>query len=125
MKPPAVVWESHPPRRSWRLWAPALLFVLAVPLLAHLPEIFGWVSCNPLSGAPGLLAAAPRFLLPGACTIDGNVGGTLQALGGAAANAWLHFHLPWWNPYAGLGLPLAAEAQPAAFFLPFVLLLHF
>ena len=32
--------------------------------------------------------------------------------------------MPYWTPYVGLGLPLAAEAQPAAFFLPFVLLLH-
>lgn len=32
--------------------------------------------------------------------------------------------MPWWNPYSGVGLPLAGEYQPAAFFpLTFLLLL--
>ena len=49
---------------------------------------------------------------------------TLQSLGGLAAAEWLRGVIPWWNPYSGIGLPLAAEMQPGAFFLPFVLLLH-
>ena len=48
-----------------------------------------------------------------------------MTLGRLAAEDWLGGRLPWWNPYTGVGLPLAAEMQPAAFFLPFVLLLHF
>ncbi len=32
--------------------------------------------------------------------------------------------MPWWNPYSGIGMPLAAEMQPAALFLPFILLLR-
>ncbi len=71
------------------------------------------------------LAQAPRVLglqgYPG--WIDGNAGVTLEALGGLAARDWLHGRLPWWNPDSGVGLPLAGEAQNAAFFLPFVLLL--
>ena len=31
--------------------------------------------------------------------------------------------IPWWNPYTGIGVPLAGELQPGAFFLPFNLLL--
>jgi hypothetical protein len=57
--------------------------------------------------------------------VDGNVGGTLQALGHASAEQWLHGSVPWWNHDAAAGLPLAAEMQPASFFLPFILLLHF
>ena len=36
---------------------------------------------------------------------------------------WLHGMIPWWNPYTGIGVPLAGELQPGAFFLPFNLLL--
>ena len=48
----------------------------------------------------------------------------MQALGGLAARDWLGGHAPWWNPYDGVGLPLAAEAQNGGMFLPFVLLLR-
>jgi hypothetical protein len=107
---------------AWRVrWfiLPAFL-----PCLAHLPELSGWISCNPLYFFAGLQAVL-RTVLHGGCYIDGNAGTTLQALGGLSAENWLHASLPWWNPYAGVGLPLASEAQPASFFLPFVLLLHF
>jgi len=123
MSPPAAPDDRRADMRGWAFWWPILLMA-AVPVLAHLPEAGGWVTCNPLYGATGLMAAPPRHILAGSCTIDGNVGGTLQALGGAAANAWLAGTVPWWTPDLGLGLPLAAEAQPAAFFMPFVLLLH-
>ena len=36
---------------------------------------------------------------------------------------WLHGGVPWWNPYSGVGMPLAAEMQTSAFFFPFVFLL--
>jgi hypothetical protein len=35
---------------------------------------------------------------------------------------WLHGTVPWWNPFEGLGVPLAAEMQSAAFFPPTLLL---
>nr|WP_148039478.1 YfhO family protein [Acidithiobacillus sulfuriphilus] len=62
-------------------------------------------------------------MLPGLPYIDPNVGFTSQALGHLAAEDWLHGAIPWWNPYSGIGLPLAGEMQPNAFFLPFVFLL--
>ena len=99
--------------------------VAAVTLIAHLPELTGWVTCNPIQTYPGMVLGPPHHLLPGSCRIDNNDGVELQALGGLSAEMWLHARLPWWNSYAGLGLPLAAAAQPASFFLPFVLLLHF
>ena len=55
--------------------------------------------------------------------IDGNAGVTTEALGRFAAREWLAGHVPWWNPYSGVGLPLAAEGQTTALFLPFGLLL--
>jgi hypothetical protein len=36
--------------------------------------------------------------------------------------SWLHGHIPWWNPYEGLGAPLAGEMQAGAFFPPVLLL---
>ncbi|MHB1710023.1 MAG: hypothetical protein ACYCV7_01270, partial [Acidimicrobiales bacterium] len=40
-----------------------------------------------------------------------------------AALDWLHGHIPWWNPYEGIGSPLAGEMQSGAFFPPTLLLL--
>jgi hypothetical protein len=110
---------------GWRMWRWVYLAMLAAPLLAHIPEYAGLVTCNPIYAYPSMVEPAPHRLLPGSCTIDGNDGTTLQALGGRAAEIWLSGHVPWWNSDEGLGLPLAAEAQPAALFFPFVLLLHF
>jgi hypothetical protein len=63
--------------------------------------------------------------LPGVPYIDPNAGYTTQALGHVAALDWLHGHIPWWNPYEGIGAPLAGEMQSGAFFpLTLVLALH-
>ena len=101
---------------------------LAIVLLAVLiqtPGLLHWIDSNPLlflsplrdGGQPGLLPGNPGW-------IDPNIGATTQALGHLAASSWLAGFVPWWNPYSGVGVPLAAEMQPAALFLPFVLLLH-
>jgi hypothetical protein len=101
-----------------------LLLLVSLPLLVHLPALLGFVHADAALLVSGLAPAPPLTAL-GQPFIDGNAGGTTQALGGLAARDWLHGHLPWWNPYAGVGMPLAAEMQPMAFFLPFVLLLSF
>lgn len=95
-----------------------------VTAVAHLPELLGVVDCDPMLafGAIGLDPGAPH-LLPGACDIDGNSGGTVQALGRLSARLWLHGQIPWWNHLAGIGLPLASEMQSISLFVPFVLLL--
>ncbi len=116
--------------RSWA--GRPIVLLVALPLLLHAPSLVGLASeepapimsgmAQPESGGPG--AGASVFGMasyPG--WIDGNAGVTLEALGGLAARDWLHGRLPWWNPYSGAGLPLAAEGQNAAMFLPFVLLL--
>ena len=103
----------------------AAAWLIVVPIAVHWPELTGWLSSNPLyltSGlgenwkSDGFLAGLPGW-------IDGNAGATLQALGHLAARDWMSGTVPWWNPYSGVGMPLAGEMQPAAFFLPFVLLL--
>jgi dolichol kinase len=62
-------------------------------------------------------------VVPGSPFLDPNAGFTSQALGHLAAWDWVHGVIPWWNPYTGIGVPLAGELQPGAFFLPFSLLL--
>ena len=57
--------------------------------------------------------------------LDPSVGYITQPEGYLAASDWLHGIIPWWNPYSGVGMPLAAEMEASAFFMPFVLLLHF
>jgi hypothetical protein len=105
--------------------------IALVPLLAALPSLLGFISSDPVTYATsmtisthGTSGAGLAHLLPGSPVIDGNNGGTTQALGYRAANEMLHARMPWWNAYSGVGLPLAAEYQPAAFFpLTFLLLL--
>ncbi len=112
------------PRFGWRRWLPWL--VLAVlPLLVHLPALSGWFRFDPLYVVSGVTPGTwtTNGLLPGYPWVDGNAGVTTEALGGLAARDWLSLHLPWWNPYSGVGLPLAGEGQTPAFFLPFALLL--
>lgn len=97
-----------------------------MPALVHLPALTGWFRFDPLYITSGLTPGAwhPNGLLTGyPGWIDGNAGVTTQALGTLAARDWLAGVVPWWNPYSGVGLPLAAEGQTPAMFLPFVLLL--
>ncbi len=98
--------------------------LLLAPFAAHLPEISAFLTPNPLYYGSGLLTSEPNFLVPGSLWNDPNVGYTTQALGGLAARQWFSGTVPWWNPYSGVGLPLAAEMQNSALFLPFVLLLR-
>ncbi|MHB8244431.1 MAG: hypothetical protein ACYDGN_03605 [Acidimicrobiales bacterium] len=91
-------------------------------LLANCPAILGITDVNPLVSYAGLTSSQGTQLLPGMSTIDLNVGATSQALGHRAALDWLHGHIPWWNPYEGVGTPLAAGMQAAAFFPPTLLL---
>jgi len=107
------------------LFAWPMVILCLVPLLAHLPELLGWVHTDPLLSYSGLVLHPHSGILPGQPFIDDGAGQMQQSLGHLAAEDWLHGRLPWWNPYVGVGLPLASEMQPAAFFLPFILLLHF
>ena len=93
-------------------------------LVANGPAVLHLVTANPLV-INAYLAPVKAGWLPGLPYIDPNAGYTTQALGHLAALDWLHGHIPWWNPYEGVGTPLAGEMQSGAFFpLTLVLALH-
>src|SRR5580698_5243618 len=98
-----------------------LVCVLVAVAAANLPGLLHVVSTNPLALNADLTPAKAGWL-PGLPYIDGNAGFTTQALGHLAVLDWFHGHIPWWNPYEGLGSPLAGEMQSGAFFPLTVLL---
>ncbi|MGO9912469.1 MAG: hypothetical protein ACLPQS_15070 [Acidimicrobiales bacterium] len=101
------------------LWPVLVTFAV---LAANFPALVGITDVNPLVTYAGLTWSRGASLLPGTSTLDINVAATSQALGHRAALDWLHWHVPWWNPYEGLGTPLAAGMQAAVFF-PLTILL--
>lgn len=93
--------------------APLALIVLAPVLMAsHL--LLGILLADPLLYTGGLTLGQVAGPVQGVPYIDPNNGVTTQALGVRAALDWVSGTVPWWNPYSGAGLPLAAEYQPAA-----------
>ena len=99
--------------------------VVAAVVCAHLPYLLGIFDPNPMKAFSGLTSGIQAGRLPGYDTIDPNTGFTSQSFSHLAATDWLHGTVPWWNPHAGLGVPLAGTMQGMALFLPIVLLLHF
>jgi hypothetical protein len=96
--------------------------ILVAIALANMPAILHLVTSNPLH-LDAYLRSPQNGLLPGLPYIDPNAGYTAQALGHLSAVDWLHGHVPWWNPFEGIGAPLAGEMQSGAFFPLTVLLL--
>ena len=109
----------------------ALLLITLLPLLVAAPLLLGVLNADPalynasmsIGGHGFWIGHVQTGLLQGIPAIDDNNGVTTQALGYRAAFEMVHGHMPWWNAYTGVGLPLAAEYQPAAFFPPTLLLL--
>ncbi len=99
---------------------PLALIVLAV-LLGNVVYILGRGSSDPIAWTASI-AHSTCGLICGRPSIDANVGNITQPLGHLAAMDVLHGHVPWWNPFEGLGQPLAGEMQSAALF-PLTLLL--
>ncbi len=100
---------------------PIVLILTLLPILIRLPEIAEAVHSNAIGYTANLGSTTPGFI-GGQPTIDPNIGFTSQALGTQAAQQWAHGQIPWWNPFEGVGMPLAGEMQSAAFF-PLTLLL--
>jgi len=107
----------------WSRFGPCALLILT-PILVLWPELAG-LSQDPMLPNAGLSISGRGGWIGGASSLDLNVGVTTQALGHLSAEQWLAGRIPWWNPFNGLGMPLAGEMQASALFLPFVLLLHF
>jgi hypothetical protein len=104
-------------RARWRLFEPTV--VVAVVVLASLPYLLGVISTGVLGFNSGLATIPLGPWLgahPGLPWLDPNVGFVSQALGHLSALDVLHWHLPWWNPYEAVGVPLAGEGQSAALF---------
>ena len=100
------------------------LAIIGLAILAvNLPTLLDLVTRNPVQMFAYLQSGSGHQILPGSSIIDPNAGYITMAMGHLAAMDWLHGHIPWWNPYEGLGAPLAGEMQAAAFF-PLVLLLE-
>lgn len=107
--------------RSWLLRAGGPATICALVLVVNLPGLLHLVDVNPLDRFSGFVIGDPHGVFPGLDALDADVGWTAQALGHRAAVDWLHGQIPWWNPFEGLGVPLAAEMQAAAFFPPVLL----
>ena len=106
-------------RNAWCVTA-----IVAAVVVANALYLLGFFDPNPIIQFSGLATHVRRGVLPGINVIDPNAGFTSQALGHRAVLDWFGGHLPWWDPYEGLGSPLAGEMQAGAFFPP-TLLLYF
>jgi hypothetical protein len=93
-------------------------------LVANAVYLLGIGDPNPLATRSNLATGMQPGPLPGLPTIDPNNGFISQAMSHRAALDLLRLQLPWWDPYEGLGAPLAAELQNASLF-PFTLLTFF
>jgi hypothetical protein len=95
-------------------WAPVVWIVLAV-LVGNALYLLGVTNSNPISWTSGITQNT-CLLSCGRSSIDINVGTITQPLGHLAALDLWHGQWPWWNPFEGLGQPLAGEMQSAALF---------
>lgn len=101
-----------------------LLAVLLVPIFIALPQLLGFLQVDPIFTAGSIGIGGKPGIVVGRPYIDPNAGFQTQALGHLSAMQWLAGKVPWWNHFTGIGLPLAAEYQPASFFpLTFLTLL--
>lgn len=101
------------------------LIVMGVIVAAYLPYLLGIVTPG-VTGFTSGLATIPLGPYLGHAVglpwIDPNVGYVSQSFGHLSALDIVHGHLPWWNPFEGVGSPLAGEGQSAALF-PLTILL--
>jgi len=97
------------------------LVVVAVVLLTNLPGLVGIVLPNPLLVTSFGTSHVVWGFLPGQWFSDPSIGWNSQALSHLAAVDWLHGQIPWWNPFMGIGMPLAGQIQAGAFFPPVLL----
>jgi hypothetical protein len=113
VEPQAEFFDRHP--------ALPIVLLLLFPFALQAPLWLLGLSTDPIWFYSSIVSGP--HLVPGSPYVDPNVGFTSEALGHLVAWDWLHGVIPWWNPYTGIGVPLAGELQPGAFFLPFNLLL--
>jgi len=94
-----------------------------VPILLAIPQLTPWLKARPAYYVAEMTLNHESVIQRGWPYIDPNNGFQTEALGVRAAQDWVNGEVPWWNPYTGIGMPLAAEYQASAFFPPTLLLL--
>ncbi|MHB1664287.1 MAG: hypothetical protein ACYCT7_03350 [bacterium] len=99
-----------------------ILLIALLPILMAMPELIGWLKANPIIVFGYIATKVQSGIIPWPPYIDPSNAFVTQAEGYRAAIDWIHGIIPWWNPFSGVGLPLAAEYQSLAFF-PLTLLL--
>ncbi|MDZ5647260.1 hypothetical protein [Nitrospirillum sp. BR 11828] len=109
--PAAAGTSPHLDRRNG--FGTALILAVLMPVLTKLHQIVHLRLANPALMNSDLVTGLNA---DGVSSLDPNVGFTSQTLGHRAALDLLSGHLPWWNPYEGVGMPLAGEMQSAALF---------
>jgi hypothetical protein len=97
------------------------LGILVVVVLANFTYATHLLNPNPVNTVGELGQTTTASLFPGSNYIDPNIGYTAQALGATAARDVTSARAPWWDPYEGVGAPLAGEMQSAALFPPTLL----
>jgi len=99
--------------KSVTLW-----IICAFPVFIALFSIFGPFLTDSFYLYSGVAFGVRGAILPGYPTIDPNFGETSFALGAHATSELFSGHLPLWNHYEGLGMPLLGEMESAALFPP-------
>ena len=109
------------PRRYER-WKEALGCSIAGlwPIAVTLAVLRNPSRYNPFALYSGF-GSVPSHSVSAFPTTDPNVYATAYSLGTRAASQLVHGHLPWWNPFEGLGAPLIGELQSGGLF-PFTVL---
>jgi len=93
-----------------------ILIIILFPLLLNIVTIIGLSKADPALLLSGLGYKVQPGFLAGRFILDESVGFSKQPMGYRAAVDLLQGHIPWWNPYSGVGMPLAGEIQSAALF---------
>ncbi len=99
-----------------------IAILCALPFLAGIPVFLHTFYPDPMYQLLFLTNGGHAGITPGMYALDPEAGWLSESLGRLAATDWIHGIIPWWNPYQGVGLPLAADMQSSAFF-PFTMLL--
>ena len=110
--------ESCPLRKRLAHVNPTVYAIIAIALAVMVGNALAWtglVNLSPMTYTTDLTTSVCH-LTCGRAWIDPNVGSITQPVGHLAAMDLLHLHVPWWNPFEGLGTPLAGEMQSTALF---------
>lgn len=114
--------KASPDYRADLIWIVALA---ALVLLVYSPLLLRIVTASPFVPSSQLVLPIKAAFFLGSPTLEPCSALLNFPLGRRAALDWLSGSVPWWNPYQGVGMPLAADMQSSALFLPFVLLYKF